>query len=446
MDTDTLLKRVSTAACSALRFRHSALYLTDDNGYYQVRATAGVHPEQEAYLVQHPLPNDVVAQIINEEYRISDSYFIPGEAPLWQNPVLADFFVILDDDENSSEFLPLSVPIPASADNTWQPEDLILVPLISGDNTLLGFLMPEAPLTGLRPTAETMALLELFANQAAIVIEGARLYTELRDALKQAQESERMKNHFLMTASHELRTPLTAVQGYLELLHTFGPSLDEDAKNRFINNARRACEELVLLLGNVMDTSRVDQDRVALSLEAVQVVQAVKVILEILEPTSTRERRVLEVRIPDDLSAWADNLRLRQILLNLVGNALKYTPASTGIVISAESLGEQQLVERLETGGKHIPRPVSGRFVLLAIHDQGEGIKPEDQARLFTKFMRLDKAINSPQRGAGLGLYLCRQLTEAMGGHIWVESTGIPAEGTTFFLALPQYTGTTRLP
>ena len=448
MDIDTLLKRVTEASCKALGFRYSVLYLSDGSGYFRACATSGDSPEEEEYLRQHPLPDTVVAQFISQEYRISESYFIPAEAPLWKNSDIASFFVAA----NEATILTLSLADqPPTA--YWQREDLMIVPLVSGDNSLLGFLTPDIPLDGLRPTVETMALLELFANQAAVVIEGARLYeearqsseenarlnSELREALKQAQESERLKNHFLMTASHELRTPLTAVQGYLELLGSFGDVIDEDLKARFLNNARRACEELVLLLGNVMDTSRIDQDRVALNLGPVQVVKAVQLILEILEPTLAREGRPVEVEIADDLYVWVDELRLRQVLLNLVGNALKYTPAPSGIAITAACTNSTELNRRLSSARQQVFAGPSDQFVVIAIRDWGPGICPEDQSQLFTKFMRLDSAINSIQRGAGLGLYLCRQLVEAMGGCIWLESKGIAGEGSTFALALPLY-------
>jgi signal transduction histidine kinase len=122
-----------------------------------------------------------------------------------------------------------------------------------------------------------------------------------------------------------------------------------------------------------------------------------------------------------------------------VGNALKYTPARTAIAISAESILGNELCQHLSQENHHPPPLIPERFGLLRIRDWGSGISPEDQGQLFTKFMRLESAINSPQRGAGLGLYICRQLTEAMGGYIWVESAGIPGEGSSFFIALPQY-------
>lgn len=615
MDTDTLFKRVSEAICTALRFRYSVLYISDGIGYFRACAAAGEDPEGEEYLRQHPLPDTVVAQLISEEYRMSESYFIPAEDPLWRNDHIRSFFVLPDELSESS---PFDEGQQISSNRFWQAEDMLLVPLISGDNTLLGFLTPDAPLDGLRPTNETLSFLELFANQAAVVIEGARLYeeaqrnseeraalieigralsapealrdletvyktiyeqvkrvmpadaffvtrylhpnevlmidylidegvsyppfeyqhfpasmkkllfeekqgyffstereyvrfineenpdigdnlfgsmrpsqsllfvpihygekpigllsaqsyqpyaytrrhlemlkeisiqagiaitnarlnSELRDALKQAQESDQLKDHFLMTASHELRTPLTAIQGYLELLGAFGEVIDEEAKLRFLNNARRACEELVLLLGNVMDTSRVDQDGVSLNLGPVKVNSTVQFILEILEPTIAREKRPVEVRIPDDLYVWVDDLRLRQVLLNLVGNALKYTPALVKIEITAKGVDGGILNERPLSPDGHLLDTSCNQFVTIAVRDWGPGIGAQDQSRLFTKFMRLDSALNSIQRGAGLGLYLCQQLTEAMGGRIWIESQGIPGEGSTFVVALPRY-------
>ncbi len=97
-----------------------------------------------------------------------------------------------------------------------------------------------------------------------------------------------------------------------------------------------------------------------------------------------------------------------------------------------------ELHRRTSMINQQIPVPVSGEFVEIAIRDWGSGISLEDQPRLFSKFVRLTEAINSMQRGAGLGLYLCRQLTEAMQGHIWMESQGVDGEGATFFVALPR--------
>lgn len=157
-------------------------------------------------------------------------------------------------------------------------------------------------------------------------------------------------------------------------------------------------------------------------------------VLDILEPNIVRQGRNVKISIDDTLYVRADDLRLRQVLLNILSNALKYTPKKTPISIGAKCINAHDI-------HTHIPSsitPFEELIVLLSISDRGDGIAPEDQERLFAKFMRLPNALKSRQRGSGLGLYLCRQLVEAMGGAIWVESTGMPGEGTTFFIALPQ--------
>lgn len=440
MDTETLLKRIAVTSCKALRFRHIAIYLADGSDLFRVVATSGANVAEEKYLREHPLPNNVVAQIIDERYRISDSYFLPAEDPMWQDEEFASYFVVVNPSGDLTIPSSLSAVAPATSQE-WRPEDLMLVPLASGDNQLLGFLTPDAPLSGLRPTGEVMGLFELFANQAAVVIEGAHLYEELREAVRQAEESERVKNNFLLTVSHELRTPLTAVQGYLELLGDFGETLDEAARARFIQNARRGCDELVLLLGNVLDATHLDVEKVTFKSGPVYLVRSAQLILEILEPIILREKRSVEARIPDNMLVWVDELRLRQVLLNLLGNALKYTPAGSSIALDAEYVDAKQLQERSSAAYAEqcSTAPVSGTFVILTIRDWGPGISPQEQPLLFTKFTRLASAKNSAQRGAGLGLYLCRQLIEAMGGRTWMESSGVSGEGATFFVALPRY-------
>lgn len=435
MDTETLLKRIVTTSCQALRFRYAAVYLDDGAGYFRVASTCGVDAAEEAYLRAHPLPGNVVARAVDECYRVSDSYFLPAEAPIWQDESFASYFIVHHLTTDSA-----TPPVPGSFEaNEWRDEDLMLVPLLSGDGHLLGFLTPDFPLSGQRPTQELMGLFELFANQAAVVIEGSRLSEELRAAVRQAREAERLKNNFLLTASHELRTPLTAIQGYLELLGEYGETLDEASRIRFIQNARRGCDELVLLLGNVLDASYLDVEKLVFNASPVRLARSVQTILDILEPIIVREKRCVEVGIPDELSVLADELRLRQILLNLVSNALKYTPAGSPVMLRTEYTDAAYLCERLARSRitQDQSRAPSGSFVLLTVRDQGPGVAIAEQSLLFTKFTRLSHAQKSSQRGAGLGLYLCRQLVEAMGGWIWMESSGIDGEGASFFVALP---------
>jgi len=441
MDTETLLERIVNISCKALHFQYAVIYLSDGAGLFHVKAAShSINAMAQAYLKDHPLPASVVARIIDEQYRVSDSYFLPAEDPIWQDQELTSYFVTVNPATSTHE--PVSLP-PVSSLNSraWNPDDLVLVPLLSGDNQLLGFLTPDSPLSGLRPTRETMGLFELFANQAAVVIEGARLSGELREALRQARESEQVKNNFLLTASHELRTPLTAVQGYLELLSDYWDTLDDVSRARFIQNARRGCDELVLLLGNVLDATHLDIEKVSFKCGPVDLEHSVQLILEILEPIIAREKRQVRLQLSGELLVWADELRLRQVLLNLLGNALKYTPTGSCLEIFSEHIDARRLRELSADGSAETASDDvrSGTFVVLALRDWGPGIALAEQPALFTKFTRLESARNSAQHGVGLGLYLCRQLIEAMGGRIWMRSSGLPGDGATFFVALPSY-------
>ncbi len=319
--------------------------------------------------------------------------------------------------------------------NNRPSQSLLFVPIFY-DDELIGVLSAQSYQCNVY-TSRHLTLLEEIAVQAGIALSNARLYAQLEEALREAQKSEQLTNNFLMVASHELRTPLTAVQGYLELLTTYAKTLDDETKQHFVDLASHACEELVLLLGNVMDTSRIDYERMHLQIERVHLPLAIRHVVEILEPTFSMEKRVLQTDIDEHLYVQADDLRLRQILLNLVGNALKYA-LSSNVTITATNAERDSVEQRLHTAQVALPATsTAAHFVLLGVRDWGKGIAQENMSRLFTKFGRLESAINSMQRGAGLGLYLCRQLAEAMHGQIWAESAGIEGEGTTFFLALP---------
>jgi signal transduction histidine kinase len=268
---------------------------------------------------------------------------------------------------------------------------------------------------------EILPPLGLFTDQVAVLLEKARLHEEIQNALEQVRESEQLINYFLVTASHELRTPLTSTQGYLELLSTFGSTLAEDTKHHFLDNARRSCEELILIVNTITDASCLYKDKLELRLRSVNLLYIIQTIVEILHPVINKEGRRIEIAVAEQFNVWVDALRLRQILLHLLNNALKYTPTSTKIAIGAEELCSKEVCQRFAIGQQTTLPPCEQTYIVITVRDWGPGIAPEHQQRLFTKFMRLSEALNSVQRGAGLGLYLCHQWTEAMNGYIWVE-------------------------
>ncbi len=300
----------------------------------------------------------------------------------------------------------------------------ILAPLISGGEPvgLLVFGRSVPPNSREKQSfdKETLPLAQDFAEQASVALTNAHLYQHLRSAHKQMQELDALKDQFMVTASHELRTPLTAVQGYIELLSQYDDILPTEQRREFLQKARRSCEELVVMLSNVMDASRLEMEagiRPAF-LERVDVWEMVESVITIIEPQVQQEQRQIHVSIPARTFVLADPIRLRQILMNISVNALKYSPQHTPIFFSASIYAT------------HTPS------VVLSIADKGKGIKPQDHSRLFQRFVRLEGDVNSPVRGSGLGLYISRRLIESMGGKIWIESKGIPGDGSIFHIQL----------
>ncbi|MGZ3643852.1 MAG: GAF domain-containing sensor histidine kinase [Ktedonobacteraceae bacterium] len=300
----------------------------------------------------------------------------------------------------------------------------ILAPLIAGSRPA-GLLILARSLQGGTQQKKAFAMADLpqaqdFAEQAAIAFTNAQLYQQLLNAHRHLQELDQLKDQFMITASHELRTPLTAVHGYLELMSEYGERISHQ-QQEFLQKARRGCDELVLLLNNVTDASRLEIEAGLrpLHLEKVDVEEAIRGVIDLIEPQIMQEYREVHVYTPHKLFVKADPVRLRQVLLNLSVNALKYSEAGTPITFTARTVFDK-------TPG-----------VLFSITDKGKGIKPQDHARLFQRFVRLESDINSIVRGSGLGLYISRRLIEAMDGNIWIESSGIAGAGSTFHFRLP---------
>ena len=249
-----------------------------------------------------------------------------------------------------------------------------------------------------------------------------QLYQELQAAYQHLLELDQLKDQFLMTVSHELRTPLTSVQGYLALMGQFHDQLPPEKHREYLEKAQRSCEVLVMLLSNIMDASRLEVDAgiCPAQLERVPVQDMILSVMNLIEPRVTQEQRVVHFHVPPHLFVRADTGCLRQVLLNISMNALKYSPPRTPIAFSAQIATE------------------SNSDLVISVTDKGKGIAPEDQARVFQRFVRLERDRHSSIRGSGLGLYISYRLIEAMGGKIRIESKGIPGEGTTFHIQLPM--------
>lgn len=240
------------------------------------------------------------------------------------------------------------------------------------------------------------------------------------------KRKEMTKSEFMSVACHEMRTPITSIKGYADLLArgTVGPI--NDTQRDFLNTIRANADRIALLVSNLSDIARIDSGRLNLELETVIVSRAIGDAVEGLRPQIEGKEQTLELNIVDGLpSVEADHERLVQVLSNLIGNAHKFTPAGGRITVrayqgSAPGQGDDE-------GDVH--------GILVAVEDNGIGIRAEEQDRVFETFYRSDDREVSDVPGSGLGLSIAVSLIEMHGGRIWLES--VFREGTTVRFVLP---------
>ncbi len=412
----------------AFEIEEVCLYVLDqESGQYQLSPELNSSKQQEAirhHLAQllmtasksedtiTPVHGDIVS--FNDMNKLSEQLTLMSNVNNFGRPLL------LSEAARAVRELPTGLARYLSTSELIENDPLLIS--VRAQGKMIGLLVLGARSDGQQYAGPDFEVIDLILERFAPLLETARLYHQanrhaaaLRDAYEKLKELDKLKDQFIMTASHELRTPLTAVQGYIELLHNYNERLNTEERATFIAKAQRGCDELTLMVGNIMDSSRMEVDIQEVSLAAVPLAVSVEHVLEIMEGVTRRENRTIELDISDNIVVEADELRLRQIILNLVSNALKYSPAGSPLEISAS---------------------VSSQTVTLRIRDYGRGVPPEDQTRLFERFVRLERDMNSPVRGVGLGLAISKQLVEAMGGRIWVESSGKEGEGSVFAFSL----------
>jgi signal transduction histidine kinase len=254
---------------------------------------------------------------------------------------------------------------------------------------------------------------------------------DARSATERAQQLEALKDQFITSVNHELRTPLMTMKSYLALLTDPSVHAPEEKRQAMLTRANRSCENLVYLVQGILDTRRIDQEASNFTPEAINVQAATQAALTLIDPREADPAsHQITISISDQLMVWGEQVRVQQILTNLITNALKYSPAGTPIFVQAHAVTEKS--HRLMAD-----KSEAQQIVEITVHDLGLGIPPEQQGLLFRRFVRLPRDIASTVRGTGLGLYLCRVFAEAMGGSIGIKSTGIPGEGSTFYVRLP---------
>jgi signal transduction histidine kinase len=247
-----------------------------------------------------------------------------------------------------------------------------------------------------------------------LAIQNARLFREIEEKSRELAEASRHKSQFLANMSHELRTPLNAILGYTELiLDSVYGEMPEKARS-VLDRVQRNGRHLLGLINDVLDLSKIEAGQLILALGDYSLKNVVHTVFSAVEPLAKEKKLAFTVELPPDLTpGHGDERRLTQVLLNLVGNAIKFTDIGE-VAIKASN--------------------VNGAFE-VAVRDTGPGISAADQAKLFQEFQQADNSITKKKGGTGLGLAISKRIIEMHGGKIWVDS--IVGQGSTFSFTLP---------
>jgi signal transduction histidine kinase len=258
-------------------------------------------------------------------------------------------------------------------------------------------------------------------------------------AYTREQELSLLKDQFITNINHELRTPLMAMHGYIKLLRLRHQALSPERRDELIQKAARAGDDLVTLVTSILEIQNLEQTPAAFTPAPVRLREpvdaAIRLVAEQIESSKVTDpaERALHLKIPEDFVVWAEPVRLQQIFTNLLSNAVKYSPPGTPLEIAAWAFPSKWDTSQGIREGLYGQATVAE----ITVRDYGLGIPPTQIPLLFERFVRLPRDLASNVVGNGLGLYLCRTFAEAMGGKIWVESTGLQGEGSTFHLQLP---------
>src|SRR5258708_8045558 len=210
------------------------------------------------------------------------------------------------------------------------------------------------------------------------VVDAARLQSA--HALEQEQQLNRAKDQLILNVNHELRTPLTAISGYIEILLEYNEHLDAEARLKYLKHAMDGCDDLQMLIGNILDALRIDSGGDYLNLQGFSVLQAVRACLKLTDPGWLQSHHVC-LDISEELVILANEQYFRQVLRNLLSNAFKYTPAGTEVLVSA--------------GPDDAARPSApASQVCIRVKDAGPGIPPDELSSLFGQFLRLKRDIS----------------------------------------------------
>jgi signal transduction histidine kinase/PAS domain-containing protein len=389
LDPDQLLQTVVDLTKERFGLYHAHIYIADETWNTLLLAAGAGEIGRKLVAEQHAIPISLEDSLVARAARERRA-------------------IIVNDVNREPGFLP----------NPLLPETCaeMAVPMTVGDKLLGVFDVQSNSTTGF--SAEDANIYITLATQVGVALQNARLYVEQAALVTQLRELDKLKSSFLANMSHELRTPLNSILGFADvILEELDGPLTENMNND-LRLIQKNGQHLLHLINDVLDMSKIEAGRMNLSPETFTAFEVLEEVTSITSTLASEKNLALFIE-PDsdqDVKIYADRTRLRQVMINLVNNSIKFT--ETG-----------NIALRLDA--------LPGARILITVKDTGIGIPADKLEPIFEEFTQVDASSTRKAGGTGLGLPISRKLVEMHGGRLWAESTGIPGEGSTFFVEMP---------
>ena len=388
LDSQDLLQAVVDLTKERFNLYHAHIYLLDETAQTLVLTAGAGEIGQRMVNEGRSIPMDVAHSIVATTARTRQP-------------------TVINDVRESPTFLP----------NSYLPNTRaeMAVPLVVGDR-LLGVFDVQSDEAG-RFSSEEARIQVALASQVAVALQNATLFAEQTATVTRLRELDQLKSAFLANMSHELRTPLNSILGFTEVLME---GIDGPLNDRMENDLSvvyKNGQHLLNLINDILDMAKIEAGKMRLSAEWFNVQELLEEVIETAAPLANTRSLDLRLLTPLDtvMEVEADRVRVRQVMLNLVNNALKFTERGSVMVDAVK--GEATL--------------------RIMVKDTGVGVPPNQLESVFQEFHQVDSTTTRKAGGTGLGLPISRRLIELHGGRLWAESNGVAGEGSTFIVELP---------
>jgi signal transduction histidine kinase len=391
LDPDSLLQMVVDLTKARFGLYHAHIYLADDAWQTLLLAAGAGEVGQKMVADNWSIP-------LNHQ-----SSIVAGAAREQKSIIVNDVFHDKASGYLSNQLLP-------------DTRSELALPLIAGEK-VLGVFDVQSNVANYF-TEEDVKIYTTLAAQVAVALQNARLYVKQAATVTQLRELDRLKSSFLANMSHELRTPLNSILGFADvILEELDGPLTEPMDND-LRLIQKNGQHLLHLINDVLDMAKIESGRMNLNPEKFKVHHVLDEVVSITSTLASEKNLSLFIDENSDhaIEIFADNTRLRQVMINLVNNSIKFT----------------------ETGKISLcATPIDGARVLISVKDTGIGIPSNKLEAVFQEFTQVDASTTRKAGGTGLGLPISRRLVEMHGGRVWAESTGCPGEGSIFYVELP---------